>query len=30
MTRLVGRERTDYTAPEELVERASLQPPLFR
>ena len=30
MARLVGRERTDYAAPVELVERASLQPPVFR
>ena len=30
MARLVGRERTDYVEPVELVERASLQPPLFR
>jgi Gamma-butyrobetaine hydroxylase-like, N-terminal len=27
---VVGRERTDYTGPDELVERASLRPPLFR
>jgi len=26
----VGRERTDYAGPDELVERASLRPPLFR
>ena len=30
MARLVGRERTDYAGPAELVERASLRPPLFR
>jgi len=30
MARLVGRERTDYVEPVELVERASLRPPLFR
>jgi hypothetical protein len=30
MARLAGRERTDYVGPVELVERASLRPPLFR
>ena len=30
MARLVGRERTDYMGQVELVERASLRPPLFR
>jgi len=30
MARLVGRERTDYIGPVELVERASLRAPLFR
>lgn len=30
MARLVGRERTDYLAPVELVERASLRPPVSR
>jgi hypothetical protein len=30
MARRVGRERTDYVEPVQLVERASLRPPLFR
>ena len=30
MARLVGRDRTDYAGPDELVEQASLRPPLFR
>jgi LacI family transcriptional regulator len=30
MLRLVGRERADYVGPVELVERASLRPPVFR
>jgi LacI family transcriptional regulator len=30
MARLIGREHTDYVGPVELVERASLRPPVFR